>query len=195
MENNYYRTLNLDFELDTSHFEYIKTTIKDPLKKETLMVGPKFIDDQLRRFAVNCNCTVINMNYFYTPAGESRVIHSDSIKRDNTTHINFIFNGVGSKMKWWQLKDRTITGNINILPNGKTYYYFSADHCNLVAEKEIIEPTMVNVGSLHSVENYTENDRWAISYSLGDENKMPLQWNIAMERFSKYFALPNIKSI
>jgi hypothetical protein len=193
MENNYYRTLNLDFKLDTSHFEYIKTIIKDPLKKETLMMGSNFIDDELRRFAARCKCTILKMNYFYTPAGESRVIHSDSIKRDNITHINFIFNGRASTMKWWQLKDKTITGNIGVLPNGKKYYYFSANDCNLVAEKEIIQPTMVNVGSLHSVENFTDHDRWAVSYSLGDENKMPLQWAIAIERFSKYFVEHYIK--
>jgi hypothetical protein len=49
-------------------------------------------------------------------------------------------------------------------------------------------PTMVNVGALHSVENFTNNDRWAISNLLGDENGKPLQWSEAVKIFQPYFA-------
>lgn len=188
MDNGYYQPLKLDFELDPSHFEATRLTIADPSKKETLMMGTAFVDESLRKFLASVNCCVIQMNYFYTPAGQSRVIHSDNTRMDNITKINFVINGSGSVMKWWQLKDKNAGPRVGVLPNGRKYNYFSADQCDLVATKELTGPTMVNVGALHSVENFTNNDRWAISNLLGDENGKPLQWSEAVRIFQPYFA-------
>jgi hypothetical protein len=188
MDNGYYQPLKLDFELDTSHFEAIRLTIADPSKKETLIMGTAFVDEVLRKFVASVNCCIIQMTYFYTPAGQSRVIHSDNTWMDNITKLNFVINGSGSVMKWWQLKEKNAEARIGVLPNGRKYNYFSADQCDLVAVKELTGPTMVNVGALHSVENFTDNNRWAISYTLGDQNGMPLQWNEAVKIFQPYFA-------
>lgn len=194
MNNGYHQKLNLDFELDYSHFEIIKTQLTDPYKKETFMMGRKFIDENLKRVAAECNSTIIHLTYMYTPPGQSRVIHSDTKynpddrRLNNATKINFVINGSGSVMKWWKVKDDSITPRIGILPNGNNYYYYAHEQCDLVETAEVLAPTMMNVGALHSVENFTDNFRWAISYVVGDENGKGLQWDDAYERFAPYFA-------
>lgn len=186
MTNNYHRRINLDFDLDYSHFEHIKTRLEDPSKKQTFTMGRNFIDEGMKEFVARRNCTVVSLTYFHTPPGQSRVIHSDNTKVDNFTKINFVFNGVGSVMKWWKLKDPNTEAKIGVLPDKQLYKYYVEDQCVNVETAEILTPTMLNAGALHSLENFTNNYRWAISFLLGDENYKPLQWDDAMIRFASY---------
>jgi hypothetical protein len=191
MDNGYYQPLKLDFVLGTEHFEYVKANLlTDPLKKQTIMFGIDAVGDDIQQFAASCNCVAMQVNYFYTPAGESRVIHSDNTRRDNCTKINFVYNGAGSVMKWFKLKNEQVEPNVGVTPSGNKYNYYQEAQCDLVASTELIGPTMVNAGALHSVENHTNTNRWAISFLLGDENKKILQWNDAVERFKNYFYIP-----
>lgn len=189
MVNRYYQPLNLNnLRLDLRHFEYIKTQLDDPEKKQTFTIGNQFIDEKLSKLVGEYNCTIINLSYFHTPPGQSRVIHSDNIHLDNMSKINFVFNGNGSVMKWWKLKEKDTTPRIGILPNGIPYNYYTPDQCEHVATTELVGPTMLNTGALHSLENFTQNYRWAISFALGDENGKVLQWDDAVVRLKPLFA-------
>jgi hypothetical protein len=90
-------------------------------------------------------------------------------------------------MKWWELKNPTAPLKYKLTPIGTRYLHFEEDECIEVASAVIGQPSLVNVGVPHSVDNRGCDARWCLSYVIWDlEKRDILQWDDALIKLSKY---------
>lgn len=109
---------------------------------------------------------------------------------NNHTKLNLSFNTNNgySTMRWWRVNDLKNIKIVNIeKDDGKKWVEYVADKkdCELIYESEVIKPSIVNTGQLHST--YTsgnDNSRVTVSYTLNykDTNDL-VYWQDANKIF------------
>jgi len=183
----YSKDLKLDFNLDIDPLivtQRLYTSLNSGaiFKLKISEIDPKFI-----HFLNEHNLTVSHAELFYTPPDKTLFIHIDWHQYSNNCKINWIFGGENSLMKWWELKDPNAPLTYRLTDIGTRYLYFNESDCNEIASAVIGQPSLVNVGVPHSVDNRGCSARWCLSYVIWDLNKNNvLQWDDALVKFSKY---------
>lgn len=179
MENKYYRYLKLPFQFDIEIPEFKSQ------KHQKLNI------DQIPRPLINFlhehDCQIGFAEVFRKEPGyyHDLALHLDGYEFDDHVKINFVVNNNGSKMRWWQVKDPGLLKKQTTVV-GTEYYYAAESDCDLLAEAELNRPALVNAGQLHSVDNITDQYRYAFSFMIQKKSGEKLLWPEAMVLFKDY---------
>jgi hypothetical protein len=132
-------------------------------------------------------------------------IHNDMTVKPgvkDSVKLNFTWGPESSKTRWWKIKDENKlievqhdTNEINkgfelagIIPDIECNKCYTANESDveLVYEKTINKPSLLNVGQLHSTFNPdTLQDRWTLSFVILKKDNTHLTFKESLEIFKK----------
>jgi hypothetical protein len=122
---------------------------------------------------------------FYIAPYKSIPIHIDGATSDHKVKLNFQYQGQGSVMRWYHPVDANISKS-KVPGEFGQYVVVPKDQVTTVWTAEIGQPSLVNTGVLHNVEN-GPNPRWVISIPLWDVAAgKNLQWEDALIKFDSW---------
>lgn len=176
--NRYYKYLNLPFENKLHPVE---------MQQHHIKLDKQFIDPNFIAWLDSLDVTIGFSEVFQKGPGEQlpNSLHLDGEVFDDHVKINFIVNPGSSVMRWWKLKPgKEHQKKITIV--GTSYLWAYRDDCDLMAESQLLQPSLVNGGQLHNVEQI---DTTRLCYSFMLVNKKTnsrVLWNDAMEIFKDY---------
>jgi hypothetical protein len=179
----------------------------EPSQSEVVFVPKTDLDQSVIDWIESFEVIVSNVTEgIYTPPNQGKVhIHNDTSTITNATKINFTWGPDTSTTRWWNVKDESflktdITDSSHITEtvkpdivdhfdsNGvhKELICESEDQCELVCEKVINQPSLINVGQLHSTYNPDPvQGRWSLCYFLLDKDYKHLQFEKALNIFKE----------
>jgi len=182
MTQNYHRYLNLPFTVDKPE-SFVDMENSDYIILENDIVPQIFVDWLNER-----NLYPIHTGAFYTAPEQKIQIHCDTIELGNHVNINFTWGSEESTTRWWKLKEgkefeivHISDDDVEVEEDGMLTA--KEEDCDLIFEKVINRPSLINAGVLHSTHNPTEVSRWTLSVVIGHKdrpNKL-LQWKDAYE--------------
>ena len=187
----YSQDLDIGFDLNISVLKEVQASYNN-LDQMMIFKMPT-VDKNLSKFLSGVGIYVTHGEIFYTPPHGKLPIHVDLHEFSNNCKLNFIFGAEGSKMIWWD-KKTDINLRFVYTPIGTKYIMLDEDECIPIHSAEIKQPSLVNVGILHSINNTTDEGRWCMSYTLRHikyrnqtTNLKDLQWDEACILFGEYF--------
>jgi hypothetical protein len=194
MKNIYHRYIDLPFTLE-------KPSLFDRKydRPYLLSLGPDYIPIVLREWLDRYDLTPSDLvEAFYTPSQKHIFIHTDCDQlpgENDPARLNFTWGPDTSVTIWWKIKDpslykksdntepgRNAQGEPGAAPSEITWTA-SYDDVELVYEKVIDKPSLLNSGQLHSTSNPGNEDRWTWSFTLLDKNKNIVSFEKALEVF------------
>jgi hypothetical protein len=193
MNNIYHRYLKLPFEYSKPIFFNHSYT-----HANMICISSKSIDNSVIKWLKSFNLKVSNViERFYTPANGGKFpMHNDTPNISNAVKINFTWGPENSVTRWWKTKeesflipikpDNSQIKSLGITPDIEINSAFSAkeENCDLVYEKIINKPSLMNIGQLHSTFNpHTTEDRWTLCFILLKMNGEHLQFEEALKIF------------
>ena len=183
----YCKKLKLDFELDTSVLKNIQACYTKVDVPAIFKIKQTDIDPHLLNFLYQLDLTVFHAEAFYTVPKGKLFIHIDSDRLSDNCKLNWVYGGSGSTMEWWERNNPNEPLTHKLTDIGTKYIFFDRNKCTKVWEEEIGQPSLVNVGIPHSVNNPNDEGRWCLSFVIYDlEKKQVLQWADAVKKFSKW---------
>ena len=172
--NSYHRHLSFPVNLvESSIVDFINTVVGDidsatEIKNKGVGYLKLPVDKLPKKFIEWFETTFDNLcigdcELFYTPAHAEHPMHSDGYQPFiDFVKINYVFGGDNSLMHWYTLPDNYVIEKENTVYN-TTVTYIPTIAGNRVYSAKIGQPSLVNVGQPHSVDNSTNsNDRWCI---------------------------------
>jgi hypothetical protein len=197
--NNYHRYINLPFI-----YPKPKLFNTQPNKWQIVAVPPEEIYqpllDWFKPFGDKHNIKISKvLEAFYTAPSNKFHIHNDSFYLSNMTKLNFTWGPTNSLTRWWKIKDEKNLKTLHypvqgspekpdIIPN-RPHDYDNAtlaeeEDCQIVYEKVIDKPSLLNVGHLHSVYNPNKDQgRWTLCFILLKNDGSLLEFLDAVEIF------------
>lgn len=143
---------------------------------------PSLLLDFLEPF----NLTIIHGEIFFLPPGSKHTIHVDGEHIDNHCKINWAIGGGESLMEWYRPLDEKAFIHL-ITDIGTKYLSFDSKYCEKVFESKIGNPSLINAGQPHTVQNCSNEDRWAITYVIGNiKTRKKVQWDEVFPLLEKY---------
>lgn len=134
---------------------------------------------------LNCEIARSGAELFYIPPGHTIPIHADGKQLDNKVKLNFQYRGNGSTMKWYVPANSVAIKTDNPVQFGP-YATIEETDAVLVHTAKIGQPSLVNAGVFHSVENGTDH-RWTVSVPIWNLDTMSnLQWPDAVKKFQTW---------
>jgi len=168
-------------------------------------VGKDIVTNEFKEWLSTYNLHLSNViEGFYTAKGNRVTVplHNDmTIKPgvNDAVKLNFTWGPVESKTRWWKVKDEDSlieivhdTNEVNegfkqagIVPDIECDKCYTArdEDVEMVYEKTIDKPSLLNVGQLHSTYNPGNEDRWTLSFTLLKEDNSHLTFDEALELF------------
>jgi len=89
-------------------------------------------------------------SFFKTPFQENR-IHKDAPGYTDATKINWVFDGMGSTMNWYEPKNDKVLPLQDITSIGVQYSYYQRPDLNLLHSQQVLSPSIVQVGIPHDI--------------------------------------------
>lgn len=198
----YHRYLKIPFD-----HKMPKCFIEKPKEAEVIFVKKDQTDQEIIKWIESFGVIVSNVTEgIYTPPKGGKVhIHNDTKLISNATKINFTWGPLNSTTRWWQVKDEALlktditnSSHITEVVNPDIVDHFdnnnehrelicnSEDDCDMVYEKVINQPSLINVGQLHSTYNPDPvQGRWSLCYFLLNKDYTHLQFDEALNIFKE----------
>ena len=170
-----------------------------PTEPTVIFVNKKYIDYSVVKCIESFGAIVSNVTEgIYTPPNHKKLhIHNDTNTITNATKINFTWGPSNSVTRWWKVKDKMslkidilqsvdpdIVGSFDAQKNHSELYCEDENLCNLVCERVIDRPSLINVGQLHSTYNpHATEGRWTLCFFLLKSDYTHLQFDEAVEIF------------
>jgi len=182
-KNIYHRYLKLPFEHNFPKcFENKPEKMREHNWHE-FCVGKEHWDQRFVDWLGQFNLKPSNVceGFYNAPNGGGLPMHNDTPTLSNCVNINFTWGPSTSTTRWWKARDES---SIFIEPDNTEYHkeylkgievdipvykFFNAKEkdCDLVFEKVIDRPSLMNVGQLHSTYNpHASQCRWTLSYHI-----------------------------
>lgn len=189
-------------------FVYEKPSIFDG-QSDTFIdyVAKEHIKPELLIWLKEFNIKISNVVESFYTSKENKVtvpIHNDMTIKPGTNDavkLNFTWGPTDSTTRWWKVKDESKL--IEIIHDQSGYNdafkavgiepdidchkcYTAKEHdLEMVYEKVIDKPSLLNVGQLHSTYNPSPTlDRWTLSFTLLHEDNSHVSFSEALEIFS-----------
>ncbi len=178
-----------------------------PLQSEVIFVPKIDIDQSVINWIESFDIVVSNVTEgIYTPPNKGKVhIHNDTSKITNATKINFTWGPDTSTTRWWHVKEESLcktditdSSHITEIVNPDIVDHFDENNqhrelicesekdCDMVYEKVINQPSLINVGQLHSTYNPDPtHGRWSLCYFLLNKDYTHLQFEKALNIFKE----------
>jgi len=180
--NKYCAYLNIPFPLFKDHVDPLQL----PKIRHFTLDKDEFINDKLINWFTFLKLEIHIIEVFYTPPNIIGGIHIDVIGGDYTK-LNWQFGGKGSMMNWYS-ETTTKFRKKRITSVGSSYISVDTDTAIKVHSQPIQNPSLIQVGVPHNIENFTE-DRWVVSivykYPIVDLVARPT-WKKSLLLFNEY---------
>ncbi len=178
------------------YYKHLKLTIP-PILDLSLMsqlperghvpINTSYINPELIEFMYSRGIRIKNADVFCSPPGFELGIHVDGIALNNNVAINWAYcEEKGSVMQWWKPKSEEAKV---VDPSAQKDAYgitttpyalgWTEDEVDFLAEVEVQQPTLVNIGIPHGMKNRTNSHRKALSLTWKYENG-ELDWDDAI---------------
>ena len=180
-----------DLELPISLFkstldpiEFLK--LNNPTSARHYKISNELLSDDVVKFFADHRLTINFVEVFYRPAGVNSYIHIDTQEPGDYVKLNWVFGGEGSTMCWYAIKE-----NCQGAPQKtsiSTYaIHYAKDDVTLLHSQQVGQPTLVQVGIPHSINNNNLTERFCVSIIFGyrDQNGRPTFDNV-YEIFKNY---------
>jgi hypothetical protein len=200
--NNFHRFINLPFTIDRPK---IFDTLKVPNWSSggmTFEIAKQHVDKRILEWLDSFNISTSQFfeGTYTAPNNGSIGIHSDTDTLTDMTKLLFIWGPENSFTRWWEPKIDAVSSKMRPdqggphaeIFNPNTYVYefddedralcYEEKDCNLLYEKVLLKPSIINAGRLHSTFNNGSEDRWGLTLTLIKNNKR-LQFFEALEIF------------
>ena len=201
LDNIYHRYIKLPFEFVEPDWKDVRRTFSEEQKKgseyydikekgdtDVYFCHTPENDKKVTEFLDMFNLFYDSKLVFYTKANEEIKVHIDNNKEeiyskkvdnfiDNHAKLNITWEPNGGKLRWWDLKnDKDLKIDTHTTPLGKTWnvIWANQNECDMVYEKEINKPSIVNTGRPHSTFNPSKEGRLTLSYNLVKKNNLEL---------------------
>lgn len=194
--NIFHRYLKLPFEYAKPNF--FTERYDDP---QSFYYSKEKIDNTIIKWIESFDLKILDLvDGLYTPPkGGKLAIHSDTKTICNATKINFTWGPDNSVTRWWRVKqseylkpvkpDNRHISAAGIVPDIVVTDAYTAreEDCDMVHEQVINQPSLMNIGQLHSTynPNMTE-DRWTLCFTLLRLDGAHLQFEEAVQIFKDY---------
>jgi len=183
MENIYCLDVKLDFTLKVDGLKKIQNEYKNTDGPMIFGYPYEYIDPKLTDFLNGIGLFISHPEVFYTPPGGKLPIHVDECGLCGVCKLNWIFGADGSEMVWWKPKDAE-KKTYYTTPIGTKYLLYTEDECDEIYRSQVHQPSLVNVGIPHSIDNHTNEGRWCLSHNLSSKKTLRLiEWQEALEKF------------
>lgn len=180
---NTYKQLNIPFSFEPP-LEKITGSVYRELK-----VPKELHNEDLKKWLEQFNLEIKYSRYFYIPKGFEMPLHIDVMDYPNNyVRLNFIFDGAGSIMSWYELKDPNDPNNFDfyVSENNETVRSYNKDKVRILDHAHVKSGVLVNTGIIHSV--YSPADRHTFAFFMKEKGKdKRLEWNRAVEIFKDHF--------
>jgi hypothetical protein len=199
--NIYHRYLKLPFEYAKPNC--FNQSYNHP---NIMFVKRDWIDNSIIDWIGNFGIKVSNViEGFYTPPNGGKIpMHNDTPALCNATKINFTWGPHSSTTRWWKVKNESFLipvnpDNSHITAEGirpdiivTNAFHAKEENCDLVYEKVINRPSLMNIGQLHSTYNPDNAaDRWTLCLTLLKQNGNHLQFEEALRVFENHIDAEN----
>jgi hypothetical protein len=150
-------------------------------------INTSYINRDLIDFMYERGIRIKNADVFCSPPGFELGIHVDGIKLSNCVALNWAYcDEQGAMMHWWKPKseeskivDPSEQQNAYGITTTPYALGWEKHEVDFLAEVEVRQPTLVNIGIPHGMKNRTNSYRKALSltwlYKNGD-----LEWDDAI---------------
>ena len=154
--NKYCAYLNIPFSL----FKESVDPLQLPKTRHFKLDKNEVLTDDLQNWFTSLKLEIFLVEVFYTLPNQIGTIHIDSVGGDYTK-LNWQFGGKDSVMNWYSettpnSRKKTMTAI------GSNSISFDNDTVTKVHTQAIQNPSLVQVGVPHNIENFSE-DRWVVS--------------------------------
>jgi len=186
MENIYVKDVKFNFKLNTDYLDQCKKALSDPNFLAVFRVTD--FDTDFIELLDSLNISILGAEVVYTPPNARGQIHIDMQYHVKPTvaKMNWVFDGAGSVMNWYEKKNPGVVEEVRTLPSGESYIFVEDTQCNVVWSHAVAQPSLVNAGILHTVVNSNE-PRWCISHALYDKDQQQaLQFQDAITKFAPW---------
>ncbi len=181
-------TLAVDLKLPFNT-EHLISSVKRECNLNSLQqwrISKEDVDPVVIDFLADVGITISHAEGFLTPAKQLLPIHVDGPEINNIAKLNWQWQAQGSWMLWWKLK-RNAEAKLHTTGIGTRYLKAEAADCIPIYRHQIKTPTLVNVGTPHSVINTTAEPRWVLSLVLWDiDDDRALKFDEAHERLTRF---------
>ena len=186
IKNIYCCNLNFNWEIDQTQLNDLQQK-PAPLKNQIFPYNYTELDNNLKEFLFQFDLIMPHAEIFYTPPKTQTFIHIDhKIYGTNRCKLNWIFGAPGSVMEWWQRINEEAPIPYKTTRIGSRYIQFEYEECTKIYEAEVGMPSLINSGVPHSVNNFTDQDRWCLSFNLAYSDNTPIQWEDAAKKFKNF---------
>ena len=179
MKNIYCAGLSLPFSFD------LQELVKKQPKSNPSTFGHWAIQPHhdLEKFLLNFGIGLSLCELFYSPPGARQPVHVDGSNYSNRCKINWRIDALGSVMNWWQVKNSNYSPICLTTSLGGSYLLADKSQYEIVWSDQLLLPSLVNVGVMHNIINYTDQARWCMSYNLVNlDTNESLQWSDAIDK-------------
>ena len=183
--NKYCAYLNIPFPL-------FKDNI-DPLQLQRIrhfkLDKSEILSNEIQEWFASLKLDILLVEVFYTPPNEISTIHYDSVG-GNYTKLNWQFGGKNSKMNWYSTNGLHSHTKVST-PIGSNSAIFKPDDVTQIHSQAIQNPSLVQVGIPHNIENFNE-DRWVVSivYKYPNTKFLRPTWISSLKIFNQYLVPP-----
>ena len=145
------------------------------------------IDPNLINWLDLCKCSIGFAEVFVKEPGVefAHALHLDGVVFDNHVKLNFVVDPGTSVMRWWQLSPGNQCFEKTTIV-GTRYLWARRAECTLLAESSLAQPSLINAGQLHSVDQI---DKTRICYSfmlVHKDTKKRVLWSDIGSMFGEY---------
>ena len=186
--NNYCLNLKLELEPITG-VETLKNIVKDSTDYYRRAEPVEILNSKFIIFLAKLGLIVSNIGVYYTPPKTFGLVSSDASKIPFTPNdmvsLYYEYNGLDSTMNWYSAKEGATAMEVPLdvwLPGQGEVY--KSDDVTWLAERSIINPAIIQVGTLHNVIT-REEDLYRLVIVLAKDGKR-LTMADAKEIFAKY---------
>jgi len=188
METNFVE-LNLNLKILRDDFKYLTYH-----RSQHMIYRPepeKSLHPELISFFKSLNVKT-KVFLFKTPPKIKSAIHSDGITTNNRDcAINWVWGAEEHIMCWWKEKSNNVKSTFNNARDTHAsvgpveYLNWNIDQVDLIQSVKITKPSLVKIGMPHSVENFSNTDRWCLSIRM----ILPpstVTWDKSLKLFKEY---------
>ena len=185
MNNIYHRYLKLPFEIARPPIAY-----NTPEDWEQISLRGKYTDFNIEAWLKKLGLECLKTEVFYTPPNGNVPIHTDDYddagsSSDDHVKINMTWGAEEATVKWWVSEKTYRWQDPNADYSVQPILLAEEKDSTLVFEKNTNQPSLLNVGELHSTYNPTDQPRWTICFVPGYKGKM-IKFKTALRVFKKF---------
>lgn len=183
--NNFYRKLNIPFDIITPDFPKQKGTFEYLSEVTMFDYDTHNLDSRFLLFIRNLGIDIFRSEIFYNPPHTQVPIHVDTDRFSNMMKINIHVGGPCCVINWYNPLPEFINKPTMKTPLDTEYLVYEEKEVELVHQENIHHISFMNAGIPHGYINDTDQPSWILSLAMLKDNTN-LQFQDALSIFKDY---------